>query len=322
MKFIALGMIASAIVSSCEAATTGNLRNLQVSNCRLYNDNGSCRQCIFRYILSNGQCNAVSDQCNTWNTTNGDCTSCFPGYELSSGKCVLEEGGEAPTVNGEPCLPRNFVRNGVCVEVSDQCKTWNNVNGDCTSCYEGWTLRDGDCVIEGGQEPETVNGVPCLPRNFVRNGVCVEVSDQCNTWNNVNGDCTSCYEGWTLKDGDCIIEEGGEAPTVNGVPCLPRNFVRDGVCVEVSDQCKTWNNVNGDCTSCYEGWTLRDGDCVIADAPSQGGSNGGSCFFREVRINGQCVKVNDQCRTWNTTTAACTSCYGGYTLSNGACRSA
>ena len=43
--------------------------------------------------------------------------------------------------------------------------------------------------------------------------------------------------------------------------CIPRTVLKDGDCVAVSDQCKTWSEVSGDCTSCYDGWNLNSGKC-------------------------------------------------------------
>lgn len=73
MKFFAIGLISAIFASSCNAASMGNLRSLDVENCRFHNAAGECTECIFRYILDDGACRAVSDQCKTWNATSGDC---------------------------------------------------------------------------------------------------------------------------------------------------------------------------------------------------------------------------------------------------------
>jgi hypothetical protein len=41
------------------------------------------------------------------------------------------------------------------------------------------------------------------------------------------GNCTKCFYRWALKDGKCVA---------------------------VSDQCKTWDDSSAACTSCYDGW--------------------------------------------------------------------
>ena len=44
------------------------------------------------------------------------------------------------------------------------------------------------------------------------------------------------------------------------------------------------------------------------------------CSWRWVKIDGECVAVSDDCRTWNDE-AECTSCYWGWTLEDGECTS-
>ena len=47
---------------------------------------------MFRFVLENGACKAVSDQCKTWNVSTGACLSCYDGWTLSNGACVVGEG--------------------------------------------------------------------------------------------------------------------------------------------------------------------------------------------------------------------------------------
>ena len=46
---------------------------------------------------------------------------------------------------------------GNCHEVDDQCKCWNDLDGSCTKCYEGYTLNNGKCQIGGEEEIPTVD---------------------------------------------------------------------------------------------------------------------------------------------------------------------
>ena len=39
------------------------------------------------------------------------------------------------------------------MNVNDQCKTWSEVTAECTSCYDGWSLSSGQCVVGGGEVP-------------------------------------------------------------------------------------------------------------------------------------------------------------------------
>ena len=232
MKFLATGIIAAVFALESNAATVSNLRSLQVENCRFHNEAGDCTECIYRYVLDDGACRAVSNQCNTWNQSSGACTSCYPGWTLSNGECVVGGGSEQPTeppteVPTEPpteqptqpgnseCDFRQVKIDGVCVNVSNQCNTWDQVSGACTSCYPGWSLSNGECVVGGGSEQPTEpptevpteppteqpNQPSCYFRQVRINGNCVNVSDQCNTWNETTGACTSCYGGYTLTSG-------------------------------------------------------------------------------------------------------------------------
>lgn len=69
------------------------VRNLQTTepNCNVYNADGSCDICSFRYWKnSSGNCRQVSDQCQTWSEFNGRCTSCYRGYGLNNdGTCTV-----------------------------------------------------------------------------------------------------------------------------------------------------------------------------------------------------------------------------------------
>lgn len=47
----------------------------------------------------------------------------------------------------------------------------------------------------------------CSNRYFLssRTGRCSPISNQCNTYDSNNGQCLSCYQGYTLSNGDCYI---------------------------------------------------------------------------------------------------------------------
>ena len=39
-----------------------------------------------------------------------------------------------------------FGPKGLCIAVSDYCRTWDNYDGFCLTCYKGYSLLNGDCV--------------------------------------------------------------------------------------------------------------------------------------------------------------------------------
>ena len=353
--------------------------------------NGVCVKCAFRYYAANGLCRAVNDLCKSWNDNNGACTDCYDGYELSSGECVLRK--QQLPVQPQPgtgpsaipgcaqvqdgvcvkCAYRYYAANGLCRAVSDMCKSWNDNNGACTDCYDGYDLSYGECVLRKQQLPvqpqpgtgpsaipgcaQVQNGVcvKCAFRYYAANGVCRAVSDLCRSWNDNNGACTDCYDGYELSSGECVLRkqqlpvqpQPGTGPSAipgcaqvqNGVcvKCAFRYYAANGVCRAVNDLCKSWNDNNGACTDCYDGYELSSGECVlrkqqlpVQPQPGTGPSaipgcaqvqNGVcvKCAFRYYAANGLCRAVSDLCRSWNDNNGACTDCYDGYNLSFGEC---
>ena len=88
----------------------------------------------------------VDPTCFTYNQNNGLCTSCYVGYELMGGRCIK---GTAPDgdpnckkfVNGvcEECSKGAiFNANRRCIVVDPTCKTYDQADGSCTSCYPGY----------------------------------------------------------------------------------------------------------------------------------------------------------------------------------------
>ena len=172
----------------------------------------------------------------------------------------------------------------------------------CFSCINGFTLYDG---------------------------ICVEANPQCRMRaTNFPFDCVACFPGYVIDGNDCIPE------AVNNPLC--KIFNRDrtcqtcsfraikntqGVCVNVNPLCKTWNN-RARCTGCYPGYILSNGNCVIStdsNCLQWSGSRCVACIPWTWNDGGRCVQVNPQCRTYSRRNGQCTSCYGGWALSNGTC---
>lgn len=171
--------------------------------------------------------------------------------------------------------------------------------------------------------------------------------------------CLSCYEGYTLTAvGTCIISNtqtvnyvSSDLPAVMDpfcnlysnkicVRCAPRTYLAsNGSCIQIDPNCQSWNNATGACSQCYVGYVVTNVNFCSIINPSvltvqqksslntdvnclKSNSTGicTQCIFRYVlNSNNACIKVNDLCQQWNNTTALCTACYGGYTLTNGAC---
>ena len=146
--------------------------------------------------------------------------SCFEGWKLENGNCIIPDSNgtngtaEAGFDPGCKIFANNscvecsfrfyFDQSGVCMAVDDLCQTWSEENGECLTCYKGYTLNEGSCGANGNgtsgngsaqndlcnQFDDTGVCVKCAFRAyFGDNGICLEVNPQCKTWDEVKGHC-------------------------------------------------------------------------------------------------------------------------------------
>ena len=207
------------------------------NNCTLWQTT-TCLACDPRYYLF-GSCIESKPHCKQVNAFNV-CIDCFDGYVLSNNTCVATVSGNivaaTPNTNTDP-----------------NCAHFD-ANGTCTACYYRY--------YHNAQK------------------VCMAVSDQCNAFDS-SGNCLTCYGGYTLNNGSCVI-----TTTPNSDPncaqrdasnictsCYYRYYLNaQKVCVAVSDQCNTFDSL-GNCLSCYGGYTLTNGSCVVSTAPTNSDPN-------------------------------------------------
>lgn len=258
-------------------------------------------KCSVRYYFNSQKvCTPVSNDCYTWDS-NGVCTSCYGGYIVdTTGKCIANPAPFTPSKDSlcktwekdvcTSCSNRAyFDSNGICQGVSSYCNTWDGKTGGCLSCFAGYDLEKGSCVFSPSNNAKPSdqgcskwdwNQNKCLACSlnwvFNANNICVPVSDFCKT-SNLNGACTSCYSGYDLNNGACLVSPSNTIrPSDLGCSnwdwnkniCLTCStnwfFNSNKVCSQVSDLCKSHSS-NGKCTSCYDGYDLAaDGSCSLS----------------------------------------------------------
>lgn len=243
----------------------------------------------------------------------------------------------------------------ICVPTSDFCKTYDTTSGNCTSCFKGYDLVEGNCVFSSSNtaKPSDLGCakwdwdnqicLACSKGYYLNsNRICTAYSSQCKTISN-SGLCISCFKGYDLIDGNCVFSASNTAkPADLGCSnwnwdsqiCLKcsKNWVFNsfGICVPVNDLCSTWSDA-GLCTSCYKGYDLVNGTCVFSSSNTAKPSDLGcgnwdwnnqiciSCSkgftFNAKKV---CVAVSDQCKAYNAD-GQCNSCFKGYDLINGSC---
>lgn len=199
------------------------------------------------------------------------------------------------------------------------CKTYSP-SGACSSCYRGYDLTNDLCTVSPIAAPsdlgcKTWNESECVEcsSNWVFNikKVCVAVSDQCKT-HDADGNCLTCYLGYAVVNGSCVFV----TETVSDAGCKQWDwsnkvckacsekyvFNSNGLCVSVSDQCRTHNDA-GFCTSCYRGYdlvnTLDNNSVVTAVNCNLSPSN--------------TVGPSDLgCKIWNWENSTCLECSFGW----------
>ena len=72
------------------------------------------------------------------------------------------------------------------MKVNDLCHTWNNTNGHCLSCYGGYELMEGRCLIiklDAGCKDWNWTDLTCIACSYRyyknNNNKCMAVSDYC-----------------------------------------------------------------------------------------------------------------------------------------------
>ena len=121
-------------------------------------------------------------------------------------------------------------------------------------------------------------------------------------------------------DKNCLIWRLGQCMSCSQGSYL--NF--DNQCRKIGPHCADFNHETLNCESCYPGYTIEEGDCVIeltVDYNCKDRQNEGckECYYGFWVKEGRCVLANALCRTYSMTTGECLSCYRGYYRSNGQC---
>lgn len=209
-----------------------------------------------------------------------------------------------------------FVSNNSCNNVNPLCQNYNPYTGDCTSCFPGYSLKNKACVKQNSPLWATVTNltavcktkrnnqcVECPYRYYLRNNVCILVSNSCDNYDS-NGNCLTCNIGFFLQNHNCI-----NYGTVKGTDQNCKLFQQESYCLEcyagfvnikgscesVDPLCRTYDNTTGYCTSCYEGYAI----------------NGRTCQLIGGQTLNPCLEQN--------TKGLCLQCVLSYSLSNGSC---
>lgn len=134
--------------------------------CASFNSTGDCSVCIDGYQLINGNCVKISTPSQgfiatttTTTTTTSTTTITIPpalpnqteNNQSASQRdpyCIQSIG-----IFCQQCAQKYYKgANNRCMPVSPLCQT-NNVAGQCTSCFQGYSLRNGKCEVTLPSDP-------------------------------------------------------------------------------------------------------------------------------------------------------------------------
>ncbi len=173
--------------------------------------------CSTRYYVNpSGKCGAVNPLCKDYNPQNGACTNCYPGYGISGVTCVqgLAQDTNCKRVEGsacKECVNGFYVApDGKCKQVSPLCKSFDKSNGNCLTCYNGYEVVNGACVIAKSQDPNCKKAdgnfcQQCYQGYIPINGKCMVQNPLCRTIDMSNGGCMTCWQGYALAESNCVL---------------------------------------------------------------------------------------------------------------------
>lgn len=115
------------------------------------------------------------------------------------------------------CVVGSFFNGlGVCELVNPLCKTFDALNGACTSCFSGYEVTGGGQCEKSKEEErdaycaEFQEGFCVKCSNgyyFERDGKCTAADPLCATFDPMDGRCLTCFLGYEVQSGLCILKE-------------------------------------------------------------------------------------------------------------------
>lgn len=335
-------------------ANTGNcVVSSMDSNCKEFRPDGSCNKCAVKFYLNqNGKCAVVNPLCKDYNPNSGACTLCYPGYAVSGNTCIVGSNADpncktSDGSNCNACITGFYLQSNKCYQVSPLCKTFDQFSGACTSCYNGYDLVAANCVISTTKD-KNCKSFDTANTNFCRqcyngyiplNGVCSVQNPLCRTVDFTNGACLTCWQGYAVSYPNCVLDQSSQSNSVSDPYCIKFGNTgcsqcangyylssSSGQCTQEDPLCKTSDQTNGNCLSCYGGYTLRNTKCEVAQAVIIVNCNTINefgvcveCLDGYYLANNECRQVPIECATYNRANGQCTSCIEKYFFQDGGC---
>jgi hypothetical protein len=229
-----------------------------------------------------------------------------------------------------------------CQKMDPLCKTYTSSSSACSSCYDGYTLYNGQCLVSS-QVPSQNNDPYCIKTQgtvcltcasgyyLSSSGACAQLNSLCKNSDMTNGNCLDCYPGYALSGNTCIVAAAISiaycAQVVGNVcsSCINGYYVSNGACAMVSVLCATYDQSTGVCLSCIPGYVFQANQCIY---PSLGidpycsqyvNSYCTQCSSGYALVSYVCNPIDPNCTQYNQASNACTACSQGKTPQGPSC---
>ena len=162
-----------------------------------------------------------------------DFTSCYGRNQLTTRECIeCEAGTSSPGEESKTCEECkegyfSIEEQSICLRCNEECKRCKSTNENCLSCFEGFGIDNGKCIIweSGTYSDDTSKCQKCLKETVStkegsteckecigltfanKEGMkeCLKCSDKCQECNSNNGLCTNCKIRYEFENGICSI---------------------------------------------------------------------------------------------------------------------
>jgi hypothetical protein len=263
-------------------------------NCKS-GSNGFCSECYkgFYFNNSQGKCVVANPLCKTY-TNDNRCTSCYPGYFLSQtqGTCLIDNSGSS---QGQGVTSQTST-SGQSSQQGQQGQQGQSTTSNIYTNTNSYGGNSGNVVNSGYSSGSTQTGgntqmlpngntlfvfgayyiefntqgqiVNIYPVGYLANQQQTTYSNSYGGQNQQSGQSSSQSNQpnqWSSSSqtGQQQTQQSQQTQQAQQTQCYHRQVPKNGQCVNVSDTCQTWDNITGACTSCYGGYTIENGGCVV-----------------------------------------------------------
>ena len=155
------------------------------------------------------------------------------------------------------------------------CKTIDLSNGNCLSCYQGYVIEKGNCIIlQVVTFPfcQTVsNGIcqRCIQGYYTETPYqCSPVSILCRDYDQNTGNCLSCIQGYFLQIGQCVYPASGFDQNCITYDvsafcssCKPGYYLLNYICTLIDPYCVAFDQASQICNQCGGGKVPNGSKC-------------------------------------------------------------